>query len=112
MEIYQKNKLKEDIKEKIKAIKEDISSYEQLTKPIPPDDAIGRLTRMEAISSRSIYEDALKKSKNTLSKLERALAKIDDPDFGLCQECEEPIALARLRIMPEADLCIQCAEKK
>ncbi len=105
----QKEKLKESIKEKISTTKEDIASYELLTKPISPDNAIGRLTRMEAISSKSINDAALKTSKETLSKLERALLKIDHSDFGLCRECEEPIPFARLSIMPEADLCVQCA---
>jgi len=45
-----------------------------------------------------------------ISKLERALTMIDDPDFGLCCECEEPIPFARLMIMPESDLCVKCAE--
>jgi len=106
----QKTKLKENIKEKIKAIKEDITSYELLTKPISPDNAIGRLTRMDAINSKSINEAALKKSKDTLSKLEHSLAKIGNPDFGLCRECEESIPFARLTIIPETDLCVQCAE--
>ena len=110
MENDQKIKLKKNIKEKIKAVKEDIASYELLTKPIPPDNAIGRLTRMEAINSKSINEDALRRAKDTRSKLERALARIDNPDFGLCRECEEPIPPARLIILPETDLCVRCAE--
>jgi DnaK suppressor protein len=48
--------------------------------------------------------------KNTLLELERAVIKIDDPEFGLCRDCEEPIPYARLMIMPEAELCVQCAE--
>jgi RNA polymerase-binding transcription factor len=106
----EKAKLKENIKEKMKAMKENIVSYKELTKPVSPDNAIGRLTRMEAINSKSINEAALKKAKETLLKLERALAKIDTPDFGLCIECEEPIPFARLEILPETDLCVQCAE--
>ncbi len=110
MENDLKAKLKENIMEKIKTIKQDIASYKLLTKPISPDNAIGRLTRMEAINSKSINEAALKKAEDTLSELERALAKIDNPDFGLCRECEEPIPSARLMILPETDLCVQCAE--
>jgi DnaK suppressor protein len=110
MENQQKAKLKENIKEKLEAIKETIASYELLTKPIAPDNAIGRLTRMEAINSKSMNEAALKRAKFTRSKLERALVKIDTPDFGLCRECEEPIPFARLMILPEADLCVKCAE--
>jgi DnaK suppressor protein len=110
MENDQKVKLEESIQEKLKATKKDISSYELLTKPISPDNAIGRLTRMEAINSKSINEAALKKAKDTLLKLELALAKINNPDFGLCRECEEPIPFARLTILPETDLCVRCAE--
>ena len=110
MDEKQKAKLKETIKKKLIAIKEDIAAYELLTKPVSPDNAIGRLTRMEAISSKSINEAALGKARDTRSQLERALAKIDAADFGLCRECDEPIPAARLMILPETDLCVQCAE--
>jgi len=110
MENDLKANLRENIKGKMKATKDDIAAYKLLTKPISPDNAIGRLTRMEAINSKSINEAALKKAKDTLSKLERALTKIDNPDFGLCRECDEPIPSARLMILPETDLCVQCAE--
>jgi len=110
MDNKQKVKLKENIQEKLIAIKEDIASYELLTKPVSPDNAIGRLTRMEAINSKSINEAALRKARDTRSQLERALAKIDAPDFGLCRECDEPIPSARLMILPETDLCVKCAE--
>jgi len=112
MELEQKQELKQHIRTKIENIKRDIASFKKLTQPIAPDDAIGRLTRMEAINSKSINEAALNKLKNTLPKLERALIKIDAPEFGLCIECEEPIPFARLRIMPEADFCVQCAEER
>jgi DnaK suppressor protein len=65
---------------------------------------------MEKQNRKSINEAALAKAKNTRSKLERALTKIDTPDFGLCRECDEPIPSARLLIMPETDLFVKCAE--
>jgi len=110
MENKEKAKLKANIEEKLIAIKEDIVSYELLTKPVSPDNAIGRLTRMEAINSKSINESILRKARDTRSQLERALAKIDNPNFGLCRECDEPIPSARLMVLPETDLCVQCAE--
>ena len=111
MDKTQKEDLEKYIKEKIEILKQDVTSYEQLTRPIPPDSSIGRLTRMEAINSKSINEAALRKAKDTLSKLEHALLMIDDPDFGLCRHCEEPIPFARLIIMPEAELCVTCSEE-
>ena len=110
MKKEEKETLENHVKDKIEILKKDIVSYKQLTRPIAPDNAIGRLTRMDAISSKSINEAALRRAKQTLSKLERVLKKADAPDFGLCRTCEEPIPFGRLMIVPETDLCIECAE--
>jgi len=110
LETEKREQLKDHIKKKIETVKKDIKSYQLNCQPVAPDNAIGRLTRMEAINSKSINEATLNKSKQTLSKMERALRMINDPDFGLCRECEEPIPFARLMIVPESDLCVQCAE--
>ena len=59
----EKEKLENHIKEKIETLKKDVVSYKQLTRPIAPDNAIGWLTRMEAISSKSINEAALSRAK-------------------------------------------------
>ena len=85
LEIEKREELKSHIKEKIEGLKEIIKSYQLLTQPISPDNAIGRLSRMDAIQNKSINEAALRNSKQTLSSMERALTMIDDPDFGLCR---------------------------
>ncbi len=107
----EKEKLENHIMEKIEVVKKNIISYKRLTKPVSPDNAIGRITRMEAINSKSINEAALREAESTLSKLESSLKIIAHTDFGLCQECEEPIPFARLMIMPETSLCVECASK-
>jgi DnaK suppressor protein len=99
------------ILERIATVKADISSYKSNTRPVAPDNAIGRLTRMEALNSKSINEAALYTARGSLENLERALTMLDDPDFGYCRQCEEPIPYARLMIVPEALFCVQCAEK-
>jgi len=45
------------------------------------------------------------------SEVNQALARLDAGEYGLCSECEEPIAEARLKALPYATLCIQCAEE-
>jgi len=107
----QRDALERLIRQKIAALKRDIQSYARMTKPIAPDRAIGRLTRMEAMTSLSINQTALRKAKNDLVSLERTLVRIDHPDFGLCSACEEPIPMARLQILPQSDLCVECAQK-
>jgi DnaK suppressor protein len=111
MENEQKEKFRQHIIDKIQSVKKDIISFQELTRPIAPDNAIGRISRMEAINSKSINEEALRKTENTLAKLQQALKKIDDEDFGICIECDEAIPFARLMILPETPLCVGCAEK-
>ena len=47
-----------------------------------------------------------------LRRIKAALARIDhDPDdYGLCVQCEEPIARPRLELMPAVELCVRCQQ--
>ena len=105
-----KQALKQAILQKIDLLKRQIETYGDLSRPVSPDNALGRLTRMEAINSRSINEASLLKSKLSLKSLEKQLDAIETPDFGLCRHCEDPIPHKRLMVMPEASLCVGCAE--
>jgi len=45
-----------------------------------------------------------------LQKIDKALKKLDDGVFGVCENCEEPISMKRLEARPETNLCIRCKE--
>ena len=105
-----RKKIKAQILSEIDKVKGDIVSLADQTGPVKPDVAIGRLTRMEAISSRGISKAKLQDARGRLIMLENAMVKIDSPDFGNCRECGDPIHINRLKLMPEATLCIECAE--
>jgi DnaK suppressor protein len=47
----------------------------------------------------------------TLAKVDRALDKIDEGTYGMCDSCGQPIAPGRLKAMPESTLCVQCAAR-
>ena len=47
-----------------------------------------------------------------LSKIDEALAKIEEGTFGTCEECEEPIEPKRLEARPVSTLCIACKERE
>lgn len=44
-----------------------------------------------------------------LARTDRALAKVDDGTYGICDTCGEPIAAARLQAMPDSVQCLACA---
>jgi DnaK suppressor protein len=44
-----------------------------------------------------------------LERTERALAKLDEGTYGICDSCGEPISPARLQAMLDSVLCVACA---
>ncbi len=110
MKDEKKFELRELINKEIKELKKTINLVKETVKPVAPDNAIGRLTRMEAINSKSISEETLRLAKNKLGKLEIALGNIDSPEFGICTGCDEPIPLGRLMILPESKMCVKCID--
>jgi len=44
-------------------------------------------------------------------RLGAALDRLSDGEYGTCVECEEPIAPARLRAMPEVETCVRCQDR-
>jgi DnaK suppressor protein len=65
-------------------------------------EAVGRLTDVGVA-------DVLGRA---LERTERALAKLDDGSYGLCDVCGDPIPPGRLRALPEAGLCVPCTESE
>jgi DnaK suppressor protein len=52
------------------------------------------------------------REKFLLKKIEKALARIEDGTFGVCERCEEDIAQKRLEARPVTTLCIRCKEEQ
>ncbi|GAB5410305.1 MAG: TraR/DksA family transcriptional regulator [Balneolaceae bacterium] len=104
----QKIKLKEIIVEKISEISKEIEQLVELTKPIPLDAAIGRVSRMDAINNKTINESSLREKKKTLIRLERILENSNSKSFGLCQKCGNEIPFGRLEYMPATTRCVNC----
>ncbi|AMK10521.1 MAG: TraR/DksA family transcriptional regulator [Pseudodesulfovibrio sp.] len=97
-------------KEEMTALKAEIPRLEEQVKPVAPDNAIGRISRMDTIVNQSVAETQLSKARVRLARLQEAVKRVDDEDFGLCLDCGEPIPMARLKAMPETGYCVDCAE--
>jgi DnaK suppressor protein len=104
---------KKILKKKIELAIEDaqrlITELEKEIKPIGPENAIGRISRMDAINNKSVSEATLQNLRIKLTSLEKALAKVGNQGFGICVRCGQPIAEGRLMLMPESSRCVNCA---
>lgn len=46
-----------------------------------------------------------------VNRIAAALERLDRGEYGVCMECGEPIAPARLRVMPEVLTCVRCQDR-
>lgn len=56
--------ISEKVAEALRKTEKSIVTYKELSQPISPDCAIGRITRMDAINNKTIYENALRKAED------------------------------------------------
>lgn len=111
MKASEKDEIKAIILRKIESAKEAILALKELTKPISPENAIGRISRMDAINNRSVNEATLRQTEQSLIKLNKALQDIDLPNFGQCKKCGNEIQLGRLKFRPQSIFCMNCVQK-
>ncbi|AGF78853.1 transcriptional regulator, TraR/DksA family [Desulfocapsa sulfexigens DSM 10523] len=64
--------------------------------------------RASAESGRSFELRIRQREQKLLSKIEEALQRIEDGNFGECDSCGELIGLKRLEARPVTTLCIEC----
>jgi DnaK suppressor protein len=89
-----------------------IAQLEEDTRPISPENSLGRITRMDAINNKSVAEAALRTARRKLAKLKLSLSKLEEPDFGQCSACKANIPVQRLMFMPESTHCVRCASRR
>jgi len=73
--------------------------------------SVGRLSRMDAIQVQAMAQEAERRRRRDLVRVEEALKRLDAGDYGYCIECDEEIAPKRLEVDPAAALCIKCASR-
>ena len=103
------DELRKRIEEEIEDAKEQLGEFKEQAKPVPPDSSIGRLTRMEAIASKSVAESMVRRTQQKIDGLERVLARVGTPEFGVCSNCGASIQPMRILMQPESELCVKCA---
>lgn len=73
---------------------------------------VGRLSRMDAMQGQAMAQASAQRRKMVLQDIDAALRRVDDGSYGLCLDCDEPIADKRLAFDPTARRCIRCESKR
>ncbi|MEA2073047.1 MAG: TraR/DksA C4-type zinc finger protein [Campylobacterota bacterium] len=111
MTTKERQEIKETIEKELESGYKEIANLQEKTEPIAPDCSLGRLTRQEMIQEQEIYEHALRELEVKVKKLMFALQRVESKEYGICVECEEEIAHARLLLVPESTHCVACKQE-
>lgn len=68
--------------------------------------------RATAESDRAFTLRLRDRERKLIKKIQQALQRIDDGEFGLCVECGDDISIPRLKARPMTTLCINCKSKQ
>lgn len=70
---------------------------------------VGRISRMDALQQQAINDAIRSRTQQERVRLQLALKRWHEGEYGWCVQCGEPIAPGRLEFDPAASLCISCA---
>jgi len=73
--------------------------------------AVGRLSRMDALQNQAMQVETERRREIELKRIDAALARLDEGDYGICVSCGEDIQIKRLDMDPATPVCVDCAHK-
>jgi DnaK suppressor protein len=89
-----------------------IESLTEASRPVNVDGAIGRVTRTDALQQQQTALASLHRARERLAFVESALRRLDAGNFGECVSCGEAIPWERLKVKPDATICMECVSSK
>jgi len=79
-------------------------------RPVELDQTrVGRLSRMDALQGQAMAQETARRRDNELARIDAALKRIEEDEYGYCLACGELIAAKRLDLDPTAAVCVTCA---
>ena len=103
-------------KDILEARKQEIVSQAETTKEIgmtfDPDDLPDEVDLASSEADQSMNLRLRDRERVLLRKVEKALRKIEEGEYGNCESCGEDIEIKRLEARPVAEFCIRCKEEQ
>lgn len=79
-------------------------------RPVELDQtSVGRLSRMDAMQGQAMALAVEKRRHEEVRRIEAAISRIDEGEYGYCISCGEEVAAKRLDVDPTTPTCIACA---
>lgn len=107
----ERQRLTKKISTEINSFKKLAAVVEQSENHFSSEGPGSRFSLRDMIKMKSADERQLRAGRVRLNRLESALKKIDNPGFGTCFICEQPIPFATLIAAPETTRCTKCKDE-
>jgi len=79
-------------------------------KPVSLDQqSVGRLSRQDSLQVQAMAKASDARRAGELRRIDAALKRVDEGEYGWCVDCGEAIGAKRLEIDPAAPRCRECA---
>lgn len=101
------------VADELAAIRDLADAADDDTLPVQLDQqSVGRLSRMDALQRQAMASETKRRRDQRRSRLQQALRRIEEDEFGYCAECGEEIPVGRLDVDPTFHLCVRCSDQK
>ena len=70
--------------------------------------SVGRLSRMDALQNQAMAQAQVRRRAAERQRIQTALKRLDEGEWGYCTDCGEEIAPARLKADPAIPRCRDC----
>ncbi|ONI69718.1 hypothetical protein BWI15_24550 [Kribbella sp. ALI-6-A] len=108
--------LRSELEADVVHLKQEIRDAEQEIVGLLRDGGDGAGNDQADVGSTTLERDhemsLANNARDMLDQIERALAKIDDGTYGVCESCGKAIGKGRLQAFPRATLCVSCKERE
>ena len=102
--------LREALVAKLDALRASSETSADDRKPVTLDQqSVGRLSRMDAMQMQAMAQASEKRRRQEVSRIESAINRIDEGEYGYCVTCGDGISEKRLKADPTIPTCINCA---
>lgn len=103
----EKERLEEQIEDYERDLEEARLTESSSDRSPDPGNAEASSMKLEYAKELSIEQNTL----DLLSKVNRALERVEAGTYGICESCGNSIPVERLDVLPYSTLCVECASR-
>ena len=102
--------LRAQLVERLNGLRDTSQTTADNRRPVELDQtSVGRVSRMDAMQGQAMAVATEQRRKDEARRIEAAIKRIDEGEYGYCTACGEDIAPKRLAADPIVATCIKCA---